>query len=55
MSAIAIAVVVLVVSLDRNSGFFENMGIVKSAKEGVIIYSQIRTMFVTLINIKNSN
>jgi len=48
-SVITIAFILLIVSINKNQGFFSNVNVIKSAKEAVIYFSQLRTMLSTLV------
>lgn len=54
LSVIGIAMVLLIVSTNRNNGFFSNVDIIKQSKESDILFSQIRTMIATLVTFANS-
>eukprot|EP00347_Sterkiella_histriomuscorum_P005198 403357516 len=54
VAVISIALLLLVVIIDRNSGFFTNVDIIKKSKESVIYYSQLRTMMSTIVLFDNS-
>ena len=54
LSVIGIALLLLVVSVDRNQGFFGNVEVIKQAKQSVIMFSQLRTMMATLVAYSNS-
>ena len=54
LAVISIALILLVVSVDRNRGFFDNVNVIQQAKESVIYFSQVRTMVSTLVSFQNS-
>jgi hypothetical protein len=49
LAVIAIALLLLVVSTDRNTGFFSNLEIIFQAKEAAIFFAKVRLMLSSLI------
>jgi len=55
LSVISISVLVLVISLNRNAGFYRNIVTIREASENNILFSQVRTIFSTLVINSNSD
>ena len=51
---ISIALLLLIVSTDRNDKFFANLDIINFSKEAAIYYGEIRLMLSSLLLFKNS-
>jgi hypothetical protein len=54
LAVISIALLLLVVSTDRNTQFFSNLDIINLSKEAAIYYGEIRLILSSLVLYKNS-
>lgn len=54
LAVISIALLLLIVSTDRNDKFFANLDIINFSKEAAIYYGEIRLMLSSLVLLKNS-
>jgi len=54
LAVIAIALLLLVVSSDRNKDFFSNLDVIHKAKDAAIYFGQIRLLLSSLVYFENS-
>ncbi len=54
LSIIAIAILLMAVSSDRNSGFVSNVGLIHQSKKAVLFFTELRLLLSTLVHYSNS-
>ena len=54
MAVLAIALLLLIVSTQRNTGFFANLDVIHQAKYAAIYFSEVRLLLTSLVYFRNS-
>ena len=54
LSVIAIAILLLAVSSNRNSGFLKNVDLINQSKDAALYFAELRLLLSTLIQYSNS-